>query len=229
MSKSSKRAAKFKYCQQRCNLADHELIRHVPTRWLSLRPAINRLLEQWAAVKLFFVEECEAAAETDDNDDINEEDDTVMSSDSIRSSVKKFMLRRTSKLYCSFLSKALEDFEITNIRLQTENATIHIIKRTLERLFKKLLICFVKPSAVNHSLIMSVDFHSRYNIKDKKDLVIGEKAQACITDGISSDVLKKFYQDVVEFYTKACDYIKAKINPTNEPIWMHAEVADVSL
>jgi hypothetical protein len=36
------------------NLEWAEILRHVPTRWLSLTPVISRLLQNWEAMKSYF-------------------------------------------------------------------------------------------------------------------------------------------------------------------------------
>ena len=55
-------AKKSEVLRDFCNFLDmeyKELLRHVPTRWLSLLPAIDRLLLRWPALKSYFISQGE--------------------------------------------------------------------------------------------------------------------------------------------------------------------------
>lgn len=60
-------------------------------------------------------------------------------------------------------------FNNVNKLEQTDNTRIHLIKRDLEQLYKRLLSSFVKPAALNSGALMEVDFKSSYNIKSDAD------------------------------------------------------------
>lgn len=60
-STSAKRRESLKEFCRFCDVEFQEILRHVTTRWLSLNPAITRLMQTWIALKSFFIslgEEC---------------------------------------------------------------------------------------------------------------------------------------------------------------------------
>lgn len=57
LEKSSKRHKDMKEAQAMCGTANHKILKHVCTRWLSLEHALHRLLEQWPALVYYFKKE----------------------------------------------------------------------------------------------------------------------------------------------------------------------------
>ncbi|XP_074649309.1 uncharacterized protein LOC141906151 isoform X2 [Tubulanus polymorphus] len=227
VTKTSKRSASFQTIQKECGLPDHTILKHVATRWLSMGPALSRMLEQWEALRRYFAKEIGHDTDGDDDQEfLDDFDDGPVTAGAIKTKLHKFFQRRTSKLYTAFLIKAISVFESTNGYLETESALVHKVKRILERLMYRLLLCICKPAAFNQGCTpYSIDFTSRYNIKDKKDLFIGDEARKLV-ETVTDETKKKFYQDVVKFYSAACTYLKEKVNPKDQPLWSHAEVAD---
>ncbi|PIK45330.1 hypothetical protein BSL78_17795 [Apostichopus japonicus] len=58
LEKSSKRHKDMKEAQAMCGTANHKILKHVCTRWLSLEHSLHRLLEQWPLVYYFKKEGC---------------------------------------------------------------------------------------------------------------------------------------------------------------------------
>lgn len=62
------------------------------------------------------------------------------------------------------------------------------------------------------------------------DLVVGNSAKEFIKNKEKNHLrdhrIKEFYKAVRQYFINACDYIKAKL-PLNEPVLIHAEVADI--
>lgn len=51
---SCKRVSQFKQFQDFCNISPHKILRPAQTRWLLLSMVVNRIVEQWPAIKQFF-------------------------------------------------------------------------------------------------------------------------------------------------------------------------------
>lgn len=64
-SNSAKKREELKECFEFCGAEFHEVVRHVPTRWLSLFKAVERMLKSWRPLKAYFLalgtEDCPAA------------------------------------------------------------------------------------------------------------------------------------------------------------------------
>ncbi|KAL8607609.1 hypothetical protein ACOMHN_003528 [Nucella lapillus] len=220
MSKSTNREQRLKQLQKQCGTPELNVIDHCPTRWLSMGLALRRLLQQWKPLQMFFEEECKK--------DIKGKSEEEKKRSSIRTRVHDFLKRSTAKLYALFLSFAMESFDILNQELQTDAAKIHVVKRNLEQFYRKLLISFVKPSALSSGTLLAVDFTAKYNMKDSKDILIGTATKQHIS-GLRDKVAEQFMKDVISFYQAACTYLRAKVFPVGEPLWKHAQVADIKL
>ena len=57
--KSTCRQQRFQALQVECQVPQHKLLQHVPTRWLSLGAALWRTLEQWDPLLRCFKDECQ--------------------------------------------------------------------------------------------------------------------------------------------------------------------------
>ena len=113
VSKSSGRHHHLKQLQQECGTPQHQIIAHVPTRWLSLGAALSRVIEQWEPLKKFFKEECALKPDT--------------SQDSIKAKLKEFFNRRTTKLYVYFFVAVIEVSDF-NYSLKIQHIHAHSLK-----------------------------------------------------------------------------------------------------
>ena len=82
-SVSAKRRESLKEFCEFCDVEFQEILRHVTTRWLSLNPAIHRLMQTWTALKSYFIslgDECpkQLQALLKLSEDSNEEDGDIV-------------------------------------------------------------------------------------------------------------------------------------------------------
>jgi len=138
-SHSAKRTHELKEFQQFCDIKPHKLLHVCATRWLSLHAAVERLLQQWNAVKLYFqgrgFEERLIAV-----DNIN----TQMNDPSIY-------------CYLRFLNYILCHITKFNKIFQRETPTIHLIQDGISELYKFLLCTFSHEHIVSNHLLNEID------------------------------------------------------------------------
>lgn len=214
LDKSSKRQAAFKQMQLLNDLKESKILKHVSTRWLSIRTCLPRLVENWDALFDFFAAEESSAA-------------TSKLKEKAQKLRKQFQ-SPTNKLYCHFLIDSLEPFDVINTELQCDEPKVHVLRSRLQRLLHKLLLRFVKPSAMLYKDVLEVDVHSSYNIKHDKELMIGQQAKDFMDSPRSKlrpEKIEEFYTNVKNFYKSAVKYIKEKL-PFKDEVLRHAEVVN---
>lgn len=225
-NKSVNRKEAFKGTQAVFNVSQKKLLKHVPTRWLSIGRCVERLVENWSPLLEYFKSEKQKLSSKK-----KPESESTYAEKKVEA-VYNFLKSPTNKLYAHFLLYAIKIFEELLTGLQADEPKVHVLKKLLLKLIRNLLVCVVKPSAMSNCTLLEVDYQIGYNIKPDSELVIGEHAKEFVKDkesnGLREKKVKEFYGNVKKYYKTAVDYLKAKL-PLQNKVLIHAEVADVSI
>jgi hypothetical protein len=200
---------------------DHKtILKHVKTRWLSIGICLDRILENWDALKQLFRDAVEALPVNDNNTESRER------------RLLKFYRSPTNHLSCIFLRNAMKLFDTINTRLQQNAPLNHSLRRDLHKLLRDILLRYKVPGAIRGRTVLEVNIEIEMGQRKDVELIIGEEAQDFINRkeevGLRDTRIKEFYAGVKKFYIEAAKYIKKNL-PLNEDLLRHAEVADVTL
>ena len=255
LEKSSKRKQHLREFQEVHCTDGHAILKHCPTRWLSLQNCLARLLEQIEPLTEFFAEESrplrekaekKLASENSENQPPNKKRKTANGSRSCdKTELKKYtvqpkatkvyftLIDHRTKLYSLFLQSQLPTFCAFNLILQRDEPLIHQLRSRCIDLVTCLLVKFVKPDIISSaSDITTIPYNNRDSQKAREQLVIGTAVQdflvQCKADSsMTSDDRSEFFSAVRKFYAKALDYVLDKF-PLNDNALIHAEVADIT-
>lgn len=144
LEKSSKRQESLRCLQVLHEIEEHKILKHVSTRWLSIRKCLPRLIDSWHGLYDFFKDE--------------EKNATTSALKKKTGDLKQIFVSPTNMLYCMFLVDAISVFEKINTELQSDKPMVHVLKNKLEKFLRDLLMRFVKPSAMLYKLAVDVDF-----------------------------------------------------------------------
>nr|XP_034963326.1 uncharacterized protein LOC118081165 isoform X1 [Zootoca vivipara] len=187
--------------------SDHlELLRDCSTRWLSLLTCIQRVLNQWDALKAYFdsLEEVEKCAKL--RDLAGHLGDPVM------------------KIYFFFLAAALKPFSEFNIAFQSEEVQIHRLEEEMCRLIKKILGFLIPARAIVGVPLREVKYGEGHQLPDE-DLFIGANTKAFMrSTELPMTAEKKIFQTVRRFYEAALQ--KMFSFPLDNPLPRDLKVLD---
>lgn len=125
LNNSPKRLIEYKKFQAFCHIKPHKLLYPGQTRWLSLLSVVNRIIEQYPALKLYFTS---AVLE-----------DKIMNAQT----VLETMSNPFNLLYLQFLGFVLPFFVDLNIEMQSEGIKIHLVYDRIGTLYKEILKCYI--------------------------------------------------------------------------------------
>uniref|UniRef100_A0A2H1V932 SFRICE_041270 n=1 Tax=Spodoptera frugiperda TaxID=7108 RepID=A0A2H1V932_SPOFR len=113
------------------------MLRPAQTRWLSLLAVVERILEQWEALKLYF-------------------DDKWLEDHECRE-IHTALRDPIQKAYFYFLSWMLPKFTRTNAYFQSENTVLLEMHLKMQELYRELLLLIMPSSYVNNTPLDSID------------------------------------------------------------------------
>ncbi|CAK1583027.1 unnamed protein product [Parnassius mnemosyne] len=137
---SSKRQCQFAEFQEFLKLKPHKMLHLSQTRWLSLVAVVERILEQWDALKLFFT-----------NTWLSEK---LVSTEIIFNNLNDPFI----KLYFNFLAWILPKFTEFNKFFQSENVVITSLNDKIHEIYRDILLCFLKRDYVMKHELESINF-----------------------------------------------------------------------
>ena len=171
------------------------------TRWLSLQACINRILEQFEALKQYFT--------------LVVNEDPTHSNDRIHKSLQnKFTLA-----YLEFLSYQLERFNSFNVLFQSTRPLLHGLKKELEDLIKSIASDFMTLDYVKKTAPSKIDSTSSAFHVPLKQIYVGMAATATLremeADGAGetqSEQFDRFRTDCKNFLVEAILQIQKRFD-----------------
>ena len=190
------------------------VLKHVPTRWLSLLQGVQRLNELWVPLREFFSKKRNS----------NKKD-----SQSRPARIYEFLTSRTNRAFCHFLAFILPVFCRANTALQFEKPLIHKSRRICMDLYRCILLKFLKPSAFTGKALLDINVKLLYNLRSDNDIALGEATRVYLLEkNFSDSKQKELCSSVREFYRKAAIYLKEKLEPMNCELLKAVEFCDVT-
>ncbi|XP_034965228.1 uncharacterized protein LOC118082233 isoform X2 [Zootoca vivipara] len=188
--------------------SDHlNLLRYCSTRWLSLLTCIQRVLNQWDALKAYFnsLEEVEKSAKLRD--------------------LASHLGDPVVKIYFLFLAAALKPLSEFNIAFQSEEVQIHRLEEEMCRLIRRILGYLVPARAIVGVPLREVEYGEGHQLADE-DLFIGKDTKAFMrSTELPVSAEKKIFQSVRRFYEAVLQKMFSSF-PFDNPLLRDLKVLD---
>lgn len=195
---SSKRIESLKEFQDFVQLKNHKMLKPSQTRWLSFQSCIDRILEQWNALTLFFAE----AAFTDN---------LLVSIE-----LDKALKTPVYKMYLLFLSYILEIVNKLNIEFQSEKPKIHLLNKRIADLYRSILRNYMKLDYLKKTDMDKIEPSNPTHFLPLENIYLGAKYEVEIKKNtIEASELKKMKLSILEFYIELSLQIKQRF-PFND-------------
>ena len=187
-SRSAKRQDAYKEFQAFFDVQPRKLLSPAKTRWLSLQACVNRILEQYEALKYYFI--------------LVAIEDPTYSNDRINASLSNHFTRA----YLEFLSFQLERLNSFNRLFQSEKPLLHCLRG-------EVLLTYVKSTEAQDIDPADVQFHVPLH-----RLYLGVAATTTLQEmtGARSCDVDTFRNDCKNFLIECIHQIKARFDIKSE-------------
>lgn len=213
LKNSPKRLDDFRDFQNYLNIKPHKILHPSQTRWLSLLPVVERLLEQLPALTLYF----QGAVLVD----------RLLAANSILEKCKA----PSTILYLQFLKFILPYFHDLNKEMQSESPKLYILYEKVFATYKTILECFIKPDCMeltererglrdDHSAsledkILNLDFERKETHLPNDQVYLGGDvlnllSQEEVLRDMGEVEVENFIQKCVLFYLTSIKQIKQR-------------------
>lgn len=199
--KSTKRKFELAEFSSFCDVVYRKIIHHITVRWLSLQAAVDRALQQYEALRSYFLSKDESTPRFQ--------------------RLQSILSDPATEVYLLFYSNVLHSFVRLNLFLQREEPLIGAVHEQINKFVKLLMSKFIPVSNLAGD-ISELDYKNKSLQRPDEELQIGfltlQKLNSLFEDG-SIDTAKKksFFTGVRSFFEETVEY-SFKSLPLNDPL-----------
>jgi len=200
-SYSAKRLKEFEEFQKYFALPAHKILGLSLTRWLALEACINRVLEQWDALKLYFISSFGEVSGIHSK------------------TLAEQMDKVETKVYFYFLSYILKIINDLNKEFQSEHIRLPYLYNNVEMMLKLILNNFLKKQNwENGSEVFDLNLNDDKNYKNIEDIYIGINAEKYMKNQKFTDEEKKEVKTkILNFYIELSNQLKIRFDFSDKP------------
>lgn len=203
---SAKRIHEFSEFQEFCQVKPHKLLHVSQTRWLSHQMAVQRLLEQWKPLTLYFTNKVM--------------EDRLQIASSILDSLKDPSLF----LYFTFLNYILPKFNTLNLLFQRHEPTIQVLHKRCNDLYIDLLRSYMKREELDRvNDITSIDPEDTSKFLPSNQIYLGADIHVLLQSEdyrSRTDMVRGVRVRCRHFMISACQEIKKRFPLNSKKLQM---------
>lgn len=210
---SYKRQTEFTEFQEFVLVKPHKILQPAQTRWLSLLPVVKRLLEQYNALTLYFI-----------NAHLTEK---TISTQNILDGLRN----PSVKLYLHFLDFILPFFANLNIEMQSEHIKIHTLYKNVENVLRTILECFIKRAHLDRTSMENIEYKNPRQFVEIEDMYLGAFVTATIKNKsheLTDEELLNFRKNCLNFLIESCQQIYKRFDFKNKSVVILKELVIIS-
>lgn len=194
---SAKRIASLAVFQKFLNVAVHKILHPAQTPWLSLLSVVDRMLEQWEPLRLYFIER-------------HMEERTL-----VAESIFMWLRDPFVKLFYHFLSWVLPKVVTMNAYFQSESVVITSLAEKMEYAFKELLTTYMTQKYVATTPLSKVNTENKTEFIPLENIYLGVQVLEELKKpevSIRPDLIGDFRARCRNFLIKFCKGIQERFD-----------------
>eukprot|EP00794_Sanderia_malayensis_P011694 gene11694-12910_t len=205
-SRSSLRQKEFKQFQEFVEAEPHKILSCGQTRWLSLESCISRILEQWAALQLYFT------------DFIVNGKDPSYTIESIMNGLRNPFVQAQLE----FMQDQLHRMNNFNTMFQTTEPMLHHLREEVVKLLRSIMQDFLKLDVVRAGDPLTIDFEDKSKHVPLKDVYVGINASTTLASCSDIENALKVRGSCLAFMIELVKQIRTRFQ-VNKPVFKCVE------
>lgn len=199
LGNSPKRSGLFFQIQTLLDYKPYKMLQPAQTRWLSLEMVVNRVIERYECIKIFF------------NFQVN--NDKIENAKHILEKLNDPL----NELFLNFLTFTLAMINNLNKLFQNESPQIFKLYSEMKKLLKTILECFLKPSYLDSIDVQNVQYRNPEKFLPLNDIYCG--AGVCILlqkFKLTNEQKNTFFVSCLNYYIELVNQIFHRFDFNND-------------